>query len=203
MRLEVSDKRRCETVAAKNIKGQSWNTLWIQTDLACSFLAASHSCTTLPPKYYRQKISAGCIIHVARSKTEWRLHCSCTSPATTLDRIFRASQGIHRGISAHISWVESLVAPLHFLQIMPFSSLEAQMDHLYLNHLRVNKSLEIFILNFQWAHSLIFRSQSFPSLVSLLCIRNISYTANHLPAVPGCILSQLGNTNGHPFILLG
>lgn len=87
MRLEVSDKRRHKTVAARDIKGQSWNTLQVQTDLAYSFLADSHQCTTLPPKYYRHKISAGCTIHEARSSAEWRLHCSHTSPATTLGRM--------------------------------------------------------------------------------------------------------------------
>lgn len=83
MRLEVSDKRRCETVAVRDIKGQSWNILQIQTDLACSFLAASHQCTTLPPKYYRQKNK--CRLHYSCGKVQCRVetplhpHLSCNS----------------------------------------------------------------------------------------------------------------------------
>lgn len=139
---------------------------------------------------------------MARSSAEWRLHWTCTSLATALER---RCQGIPVDLQRHPcslpqSWEScGSIAMEHFLWRAAFSSLKGLIDHLYLNHLKVSKRLEIFLLNFQWAPSLIFRSQPFPSLVSLLCIRNTSYTGNHLPAVPGWILSQLGNTNGHPF----
>lgn len=192
-------------MAARDIKGQSWNTLQVQTDLACSFLAASQQCTTLPPEYYRWKKSVGCAIHGARSSAEWRLHCSRTSPAAALGRM---CQGIPMDPQRHPcslpqGWEShGSIAMEHFLQITAFSSPKGLMDHLYLNHLRVSKRLEIFLLNFQWAHSLIFSSQPFPSLVSLLCIRNTSYTGNHLPAVPGCILPNWETQMAIPLILL-
>lgn len=79
------------------------------------------------------------------------------------------------------------------------SSLKGLMDHLYLNHLRVSKRLKIFLQNFQWDHSFIFRSQPFSSIVLPALHQKHQLHRPPPPCFLGCILSQLGNTNGYPF----
>lgn len=114
MRLEVSDKGRHKIVAARDIKGQSWNILQVQADLGSSFSATCHQHTPhFPLNITDEKYTWAAVSMGQGPAQSW----DCAAAVTPLQQprggSARASvrtSGTRRGTSAPFPRVEGLVA---------------------------------------------------------------------------------------------